>query len=285
MLIGLALTAPHHVDAWFSGAVWDDNLAHMSAANGAYWLTFGSFGVPQTVIGLMVLWLDRRGIVPPSFIAWTLAANAVICGMIFDPFSPWPVDVLSAALLLAGARAARRGTPHRRCRSRYERHRKATQLGNGCDGQAGWKTAHASRRACRASPAPVNSTSASVGQSVNVMVARVGNTGMPPVVAAIPQFCLPCKALLVPCRPSCPDYQDGPSAGRVPLDADVGEADFPALRHEGRGLLVGPAMASEPGGAGTHLAFDREQSPSWDEYSSGLGEPGSDVLPVVDGGQ
>ena len=111
MLTGLALTAPHHVDAWFSGALWDDDLAHMSAANGAYWLTFGSFGVPQTVIGLMVLWLDRRGIVPPSFIAWTLAANAVICGMIFDPFSPWPVDVLSAALLLAGARAARRGTP------------------------------------------------------------------------------------------------------------------------------------------------------------------------------
>ena len=123
MLTGLALTAPHHVDAWFSGALWDDDLAHMSAANGAYWLTFGSFGVPQAVIGLMVLWLDRRGIVPPSFIAWTLAANAVICGMIFDAFSPWPVDVLSAALLLAGARAARRGTrasppPRSRSRSR-----------------------------------------------------------------------------------------------------------------------------------------------------------------------
>jgi hypothetical protein len=110
MLAGLALTVPHHVDAWFSGAVWDENLADMSAANGAYWLTFGSFGVPQTVIGLMVLWLDRRGIVPPSFIAWTLAANAVICGVIFGPFSPWPVDVLSATLLLAGARAARRDT-------------------------------------------------------------------------------------------------------------------------------------------------------------------------------
>ena len=25
MLTGLALTAPHHVDAWFSGAVWDEN--------------------------------------------------------------------------------------------------------------------------------------------------------------------------------------------------------------------------------------------------------------------
>jgi hypothetical protein len=32
----------------------------MSAANGAYWLIFGSFGVPQAMIGLMVLWLSAR---------------------------------------------------------------------------------------------------------------------------------------------------------------------------------------------------------------------------------
>jgi hypothetical protein len=44
-------------------------------------------------------------------------------------------------------------------------------------------------------------------------------------------------------------------------------------------------VAGETGGAGTHLAFDREEPPSWDEYSSGLGEPGSDVLPMMDGGQ
>jgi hypothetical protein len=123
MLIGLALTAPHHVDAWFSGAVWDDNLAHMSAANGAYWLTFGSFGVPQTVIGLMVLWLDRRGIVPPSFIARTggqcrdlrhdlrpvLAMAPSTCSR---PPCCWPVPAPPAA-----------APP-----LRYERHRKATQL-------------------------------------------------------------------------------------------------------------------------------------------------------------
>jgi hypothetical protein len=151
MLIGLALTAPHHVDAWFSGAVWDDNLAHMSAANGAYWLTFGSFGVPQTVIGLMVLWLDRRGIVPPSFIACTggqcrdlrhdlrpvLAMAPSTCSR---PPCCWPVPAPPAA-----------APP-----LRYKRHRKATQLGDGCDGQAGWKPVHASRharnRACRASP-------------------------------------------------------------------------------------------------------------------------------------
>lgn len=107
MVSALALTAPQHAAAWFSAGIWHEDLAAMSPANGAYWLTFGSFGIPQIVIGVLVLWLDRRGIVPPTFIAWTLAANAVICGVIFGP-APWPVDLVSAGLLLAGARRAAR---------------------------------------------------------------------------------------------------------------------------------------------------------------------------------
>ncbi|MGV9410741.1 DUF6463 family protein [Nocardia sp. NPDC003693] len=105
MVSALALTAPEHADDWFSAAIWGESLADMSPANGAYWLTFGSFGIPQILIGLLVLWLDRRGIVPPTFLAWTIAANAIVCGVIFGP-SPWPVDLVSAGLLLAGARRA-----------------------------------------------------------------------------------------------------------------------------------------------------------------------------------
>ena len=110
------------------------------------------------------------------------------------------------------------------------------------------------------------------------------------MVAAIPPICPPGVGSARGGRPGCwrlgcGDDQDGGSGGCVLIDADIVEAGCAALRHERLGLLVGPAVAGEPGGAGTHLAFDREESPSRDEYPSGLGEPGSDVLPVVDGGQ
>ncbi|MFG1944854.1 DUF6463 family protein [Nonomuraea sp. NPDC048826] len=104
---GLVLTAPDHADAWFSRGLWGEDLAAMSPAHGAYWLAFGSFGPPQVVIGLMVLWLDRRGMIPPPFIAWILAINAVLCGVIFGP-APWPVDLISAGLLLTAARRSAR---------------------------------------------------------------------------------------------------------------------------------------------------------------------------------
>ena len=64
--------AASHAGAWFSGELWGDDLANMSPAMSAYWLTVNSFGLSLIVVGLTVLWLDRRGITPPTFIAWTL---------------------------------------------------------------------------------------------------------------------------------------------------------------------------------------------------------------------
>ena len=61
--------AARHAGAWFSGELWGDDLANMSPANSAYWLSVDSFGVPLILIGLTVLWLARRGITPPPFIA------------------------------------------------------------------------------------------------------------------------------------------------------------------------------------------------------------------------
>jgi hypothetical protein len=40
------------------------------------------------------------------------------------------------------------------------------------------------------------------------------------------------RALLGACCPDCGDYQDGPSAGCVLLEAYFFEAGFPALSHE-----------------------------------------------------
>jgi hypothetical protein len=68
--------AARHAGAWFSGELWGDDLANMSPANSALWLSVDSFGVPLIVVGLMVL--DRRGITPPPFIAWTLGIWTVV---------------------------------------------------------------------------------------------------------------------------------------------------------------------------------------------------------------
>ncbi|MEC3981824.1 DUF6463 family protein [Amycolatopsis sp. H20-H5] len=106
MLITLALVAPSAVGAWFGKGVWGEDSAAMSQADAAYWLSLGSFGVPLIVIGLMVLWLDRRDIVPPSFVAWTVGIWSLLGAVIFEP-APWPIAWIAAGLLLAGARRAR----------------------------------------------------------------------------------------------------------------------------------------------------------------------------------
>jgi Family of unknown function (DUF6463) len=103
--------AARHAGAWFSGELWGDDPADMSPANSALWLSVDSFGVPLIVIGLMVLWLERRGIIPPSFVAWTLGIWTVIDAVILL-LTPWPILLLADILLLVGARrAGRRDDP------------------------------------------------------------------------------------------------------------------------------------------------------------------------------
>lgn len=106
----LALTvegAARHAGAWFSGELWADDLAAMSAASSAYWLSVGSFGTPLVLVGLMVLWLDRRGITPPPFLGWTLAILTAGRAVIVLP-SPWPILLLASILLVVGVRRAGR---------------------------------------------------------------------------------------------------------------------------------------------------------------------------------
>lgn len=94
-----------HAGSWFSGGLWGDDLANMSVDNSAYWLSVNSFGPPLTVIGLIVVWLDRRQITPPMFVAWMVgswtAVDAVVSGL-----TPWPIPALATVLLVLGARRA-----------------------------------------------------------------------------------------------------------------------------------------------------------------------------------
>ncbi len=99
--------AARHAPAWFSGALWGDDFAAMSPANGAYWLSLGSFGIPLVLIGLTVLWMERRGITPPAFIGWTLGVWTAVDGVVLA-FTPWPIVMLASVLLVLGTRRSDR---------------------------------------------------------------------------------------------------------------------------------------------------------------------------------
>ncbi|MFE9636719.1 DUF6463 family protein [Streptomyces sp. NPDC006463] len=102
--------AARHAGTWFSGGLWSEDLADMSPAGSALWLSLESFGIPLVLVGLTVLWLDRRGIIPPAFIAWTLVSWTVVDAAVL-PFTPWPLFALACVLLLIGTRRARRDNP------------------------------------------------------------------------------------------------------------------------------------------------------------------------------
>ncbi|MEV3938931.1 hypothetical protein AB0K52_23535 [Glycomyces sp. NPDC049804] len=108
-VLSLALVAPEHAAAWFSGGLWtpDEGILDMSPAMSGYWLGIGGFGVPLLAFGLTVLWMQRRGLTPPAFLGWTVlvwaAANTVILVL-----SPWILAVVASVLYLAGVRRAAR---------------------------------------------------------------------------------------------------------------------------------------------------------------------------------
>lgn len=117
--IGITLgeTAARHAGAWFGRELWGTaDLADLSAANGAFWISVGSWAVPQTLLGLTLLWLDRRGVTPPSFIAWGLGGYALALGLYTPQATAFGAVVV--ALLLLGARRARaNGEPRARSRA------------------------------------------------------------------------------------------------------------------------------------------------------------------------
>jgi hypothetical protein len=108
------MTVPRYAELWFGGALWEEqnrNLVEMSQPTAAFWFTVYCFSVPLILVGLTVLWLERRGITPPTFVAWTVAAWTVVGEVLAGP-SPLVLLLLAAGLQLAGARrATRRDNP------------------------------------------------------------------------------------------------------------------------------------------------------------------------------
>jgi hypothetical protein len=119
----LAEGAANHAPAWFSGALWGQELSRMSPAMSAYWLSVNSFGPPLVVIGALVLWLNRRGIMPPSFVAWGVGLWAVADLALSGPGVGQGVIILAACgLLLVAARRDRHPAPQQRAHTEPRSH-------------------------------------------------------------------------------------------------------------------------------------------------------------------
>lgn len=102
----LVEAAPEHAGTWFGG--WNlGDYPDMSDATVAWWYSVFSFGPPLLLVGLTVLWLNRRGMRPPLFVPRAMALWVVV-GLVVDGPSPLLILLVAAGLLLADARRARR---------------------------------------------------------------------------------------------------------------------------------------------------------------------------------
>jgi hypothetical protein len=104
-----ALGAARHAGVWFSRELWGEDLSDMSPAMSAYWLSVNSFGPPLILVGLTVLWLNRRGITPPPFLAWAMGGWVVLGTALAGPgVGQDLILVVAVCLLLAASRGAKR---------------------------------------------------------------------------------------------------------------------------------------------------------------------------------
>lgn len=109
------LGAATHADTWFGRGLWGQSFEEMSPAMSAWWFSGDSFGVPLVALGLVVVWMGRRGITPPWFLTGILAAWWALDAFVLAPSWNGLIPVAAIVLLvlgtLAGRRRAREATP------------------------------------------------------------------------------------------------------------------------------------------------------------------------------
>ncbi len=93
-----------YFDNWLTLELWGHWAEDTGAAN-AFWGNPAGYGWPLFVVGVLVVWMDRNGIVPPMFLAWMVLGWGVFCAVVVEP-TPGPVVVVGAVLLLCGIRGA-----------------------------------------------------------------------------------------------------------------------------------------------------------------------------------
>jgi hypothetical protein len=100
-------TVPNHLGTWFDGSLWSEtDYAAFSDAAAGFWYSAFSFGPPLLLIGVTLLWMERRGVTPPPFIAWAIASWVIVTFVASGP-SPLPILLVASGLLIAAARRAK----------------------------------------------------------------------------------------------------------------------------------------------------------------------------------
>lgn len=86
----------HIVDRGFAGTISLEPSAEQLAATEAFWFSPGSFGVPLTLLGFLVVWSVRQGHRVPGLVGWGLVAWALLVAALGG------LDVGSALLTCTG---------------------------------------------------------------------------------------------------------------------------------------------------------------------------------------
>ncbi|MFI9507780.1 hypothetical protein [Nocardia sp. NPDC052566] len=106
--VGALILTRDFFDNWAAGDLWDPamDLHAPQPILGAFFVSVASFGVPLLLVGLAISWIGRRGLVPPRYFAWGIAAWITVCDVIGGP-SPLLLAWISIVTLLVAARRTR----------------------------------------------------------------------------------------------------------------------------------------------------------------------------------
>ncbi|GAA1587643.1 hypothetical protein GCM10009678_82570 [Actinomadura kijaniata] len=107
-LSSAALLSADHLPGWFRGELWffppdPDDLATPAPNVGAFWMVWGSFGVPLGLVGALVAGYGRRGQVPPPYVGVIVGFWALTSAAVFEP-SPFALGMIPAVMLLIASR-------------------------------------------------------------------------------------------------------------------------------------------------------------------------------------
>ena len=110
-MLVLGIDALPMLPSWLTGSLW--TLEHwqpvmtqspeLVTSGAVFHSTLGSFALPMIVFGFLVLWMDRRGLVPPAFVGWGIGAWALLAGLVMEP-GGYPLGLVPAVLLVLAAR-------------------------------------------------------------------------------------------------------------------------------------------------------------------------------------